>query len=133
MVPVEDHGAGRDPLAAAEVDLVAEVVDEEVAVAGPGQRDQGRDHLDPGPDRVDQVRAAVEGEVRGEDVVLRERDAPRRPRPDVDAADPAAGRAGRLGRGRVPADADLDRVPVVGAHVRADRALDLFNGVARHT
>ncbi len=124
----------EDPLAAVEPDLVAEVVDQEVAVAGPGQRDQGRDHLDPGTDRVDHVRAAVEGEVRGEDVVPRERDRPRRARPDVDGAHPAARGPGRLGRGRVPAASHLDRGAVAGADVTRPTARSIScNGSVRHT
>jgi archaemetzincin len=130
---VEDHAAGPDPLAAPEPDLVAEVVDQQVAVAGPGQRDQRRDHLDPGPDRVDRVSVAVEGEVRREDVVPRERDRPGLAGPDIDGTDPTARGHGRLGRGRVRAAPDLDYRAVPGADVCTDRPLDLFNGAVRHT
>ena len=63
MVPVQDDTA-VDDLTTVAVTLETEVIDEEVAVNGPGETDEGGHHLLVGPYRINEVAAPVEPGLR---------------------------------------------------------------------
>jgi len=82
---VQEHPA-VDDLPARAIALKAKVVHNKIAADRLRQRDQGRDHFDCRPDRIDDGRAFVKRKIRGENVIHNKRKAGRnRDLPDIRA------------------------------------------------
>lgn len=126
IIPVKP-GTALDPLAPIQVDLISQMVDKEVAPKRLCKIDEGRDHLDPGPHRIDEVGARIPGEVRGEDIV------PSRLHPDhrqgisdISRPHPQPCPAARDCNIRISSDADLDDVKIFFSYILCDTAFNMF-------
>ena len=130
---MEDRSFDGDPFTSVEVDLVSEVVDQEVAVAPPGERDERWNHLDPRSNRQHQVGAFVERQGGGEDVVPHHGDRAVPSGPDVDRPHLCSARGDHLCRGKIPADPDFHHIVIPGPDVVTHHPLNTFNGPVHRT
>jgi len=119
--------AAVDDLPAVSPGLEPEVVHDQVTPDRAGDRDERGDHLDPRPDRVDDVGMLVQGEIRREYIVYGEREPGRQGTvPDIDAPEEGPAPVEDLRGDRVRPDTRLDGTPVTARDVLPGTRLNMF-------